>query len=373
MSPNELAEQPLVGFNYGYWFACINCGNRIGIPSDTYERQCTMQASYTDCGCGTPVDISQEQPTLRNPDDVALQDDLVGQLYWYHSSRYERWPDTSAYTAELTQAMTGTHLRGLNPDRIIERKSSLALHLGTYESAIENMFRRLHDQDVGDRSTIYYWLHRVRLKLEPNDIDPSVGGEFTTMFGDVELSDLYSRGGRASRYINLHEAIGSISLAVDPAAIHTVATIAIPIELTTVPETGPAAAAVTDAVAALSRNEATRPDTDGFEPHKLRLAALTLRSRNPEDADGAMLRIAAEEQHEYEERHRAIWTELIDTLTVEYLAGVNEQVRQALHDAVHRSDPEIHHREFRMMAGLLIRPAEVIDRFASVPERTLYV
>ena len=191
------------------------------------------------------------------------------------------------------------------------------------------------------------------------------------MFGDVELADLYSRGGRASRYINLHEAIGSISLAVDPAAIHKVATIAIPTELTAAPETDPAAAAVADAVAALARNEETRPDTDSFEPHKLRLATLTLRSRNPEDADDALLRIAAQEQREYEDRYRAIWAALIDTLTVEYLAEVNEQVRQALYDAVSRSDPETYHREFRMMAGLLIRPAEIIDRFESVPERTL--
>ena len=89
------------------------------------------------------------------------------------------------------------------------------------------MFRRLHDQDVDPRRTATGYI-AFRLKLKPGDLDPSVGGEFITMFGDVELADLYSRGGRASRCINLHEAIGSISLAVDPAAIHKVATIAIP-------------------------------------------------------------------------------------------------------------------------------------------------
>ncbi len=373
MPGRDFAEQPLVGFNYDYWFACVGCGGRVKIPADEYERQSTMQAPYTQCDCSTEVDITEERPTLRNPNDPVLQNDLVDQLYWYHSSRYEHWPDIDAYAADVTEAADGANRIGLDPESIIQRKCGLALHLGTYEAAIENMFRRLHDQDVGDPSTNCYWLHRVRLKLKPGDLDPSVGGEFITMFGDVELADLYSRGGRASRYINLHEAIGSISLAVDPAAIHKVATIAIPTELTAAPETDPAAAAVADAVAALARNEETRPDTDSFEPHKLRLATLTLRSRNPEDADDALLRIAAQEQREYEDRYRAIWAALIDTLTVEYLAEVNEQVRQALYDAVSRSDPETYHREFRMMAGLLIRPAEIIDRFESVPERTLSV
>jgi hypothetical protein len=33
-------EQPLTGFNYGYWFDCVACGTRINIAADLYEQAC---------------------------------------------------------------------------------------------------------------------------------------------------------------------------------------------------------------------------------------------------------------------------------------------------------------------------------------------
>src|SRR5262249_2509571 len=94
-------------------------------------------------------------PTLRDPNTVVLEDVSVDGFYWYHSSRYENWPDLDAYTAEITDlfAQARAHY-GLDPDELIHRTTSLAVHLGTYESAIENMLRRLIDQDSGDLSTI---------------------------------------------------------------------------------------------------------------------------------------------------------------------------------------------------------------------------
>jgi hypothetical protein len=101
---------------------------------------------------------------------MALDDDSVDSLIWYHTSRYENWPDLEAYTADVTEQVAqvkGGY--GFDGERYLRTKTSLALHLGTYESAIENMLRRLHDQDIGNPNTIRYWLHRVQIRLKPND------------------------------------------------------------------------------------------------------------------------------------------------------------------------------------------------------------
>ena len=39
-----------------------------------------------------------------------------------------------------------------NPQQLLEQHTSLAVHAGTCEAAIENMLRRLHDQDRQDEA-----------------------------------------------------------------------------------------------------------------------------------------------------------------------------------------------------------------------------
>ncbi len=136
----------------------------------------------------------------------------------------------------------------------------MALHVGTYEAAIENMLRRLHDQDDRDGSPPSYWLHRVQIDLEPGDLAPGVGEEPTDWLGNVPLSKLDDEygGARAVRYVNVNEAHGSISMAIHPAVIATVSTIEIPVEAVA-DETAAAAAATCQAVDALSEIAPLRP------------------------------------------------------------------------------------------------------------------
>ena len=85
--------------------------------------------------------------------------------------------------------------------------------------------------DRRDGSPVQYWLHRVQIHLEPGDLTPGVGEELADFMGNVPLSMLHERGGaRAVRYVNTNEADGSISVAIEPAVIATVATIEIPVE-----------------------------------------------------------------------------------------------------------------------------------------------
>jgi hypothetical protein len=101
------------------------------------------------------------------------------------------------------------------------------------------MLRRLHDEDRQNGSPVRHWLHRVQIRLEPGDVAPDVGEELADFTGNVPLSMLHERGGaRAVRDVNTNEADGSISVAIDPAVIATVATMEIPVESAAI-ETAP--------------------------------------------------------------------------------------------------------------------------------------
>lgn len=211
----------------------------------------------------------------------------------------------------------------VDPDRMIATKLSLAVHLGTYEAAIENILRRLEDQDRGDLFETRYWLHRVEIKLDClTDLHPEVVDEFRTMFGDVELAQLHDLGARAVRYVNRHEAIGSVSLAIDAALISTVSTIELPLAEAALAETATARAATARMML---------PEVDYCSPK---------------------------------------WSEFAGILTTEYLPGVNPQVCDQLISAVGRGfDAEEFHRRFRVVAGMLMVPDVLIDLLVAAPRR----
>lgn len=253
--------------------------------------------------------------------------------------------------------------------QIIEQRTSLALHLGTYEAAIENMLRRLSDQDPEDRSTVHYWLHRVHIHLAPGELHPQVGEEIPSYFGEIPLAELDERGARAVRYVNIHEAHGSVSIAIHPDVIATVASIAIPLRVHP-PETPAAANATDTAAAALSELE--QSDTTGIDRMILRFPpVLDTRYPDPNDPERLRIETIADQLDDYENRHYAIWSTLTATLETEYLHDINEKVRERFHRALrHPDDPAEYHREFRLLAALLTHPADVLAELDAMPERT---
>lgn len=60
VSHRDLVDQPLIGFGYSYWFVCAACEGRVEIPADLYALQCTEQAVFTACECGTEIDITSQ-------------------------------------------------------------------------------------------------------------------------------------------------------------------------------------------------------------------------------------------------------------------------------------------------------------------------
>ena len=376
----EFVDQPLTGFDYTYWFDCVACGTRVNIAADLYERQTTYTppgrpADFSRCGeCGTEVDVTEVRPVLRSTNDIALQDDWVGRLYWYHSSPYENWPDAAAYAAEFEARLAKVPALGpFTPQQLLEQHTSRAVHVGTYEAAIENMMRRRHDEDRQDCTPVRYWLHRVQIRLTAGDLAPDVGEELADFMGNVPLSMLHEHGGaRAVRYVNANEADGSISLAIDPAVIAAVATIEIPVESIAV-ETAAAAAASAKAAAALAEIAPLRPDTTGIDDMSLRFPS-TLRRKFPDPADPERQRIEsiAAQLDAYNRQRQQFWRELKVTLESEYLPEVNDQVRRRFHDALPRTGDHVdYHRSFRLMAALLARPRDVIAELARAPARSI--
>lgn len=67
------------------------------------------------------------------------------ETYWYHTSTHANWPgrafDPTASLTDITQQRM-RHIGGDGNEfeRWAEGKRTKALHVGTYESAIENMF-----------------------------------------------------------------------------------------------------------------------------------------------------------------------------------------------------------------------------------------
>lgn len=161
--------------------------------------------------------------------DEPLRDDAaLRNVYWYHSSTQEIWPDRDFNpAADLTdvtkQRMEATSGQGA-VDRWAARQKAKALHIGTYEAAIESMFRRMRDQ-ADSHSQFYVY----RVELEPDCvIEPGVHQEPTNWVGEAYLDEACSAGTTVFRYVNVHEDKSNVSLAIEAQAIRAVQRIAIP-------------------------------------------------------------------------------------------------------------------------------------------------
>lgn len=180
--------------------------------------------------CGTDCQVEQRPNFWAVQDDPSYDDSKVRDMSWYHTSTQASWPDRSFDpTAHLTD-LTRRRMQSIGTDgRALERwaKSQMtkALHLGTYEAAIENMFRRMADQGCADDQ---FHLYRVRLSRNAV-IEPGVDTEPTNFVGDVLMAEVCAPGVDIFRYVNTHEDPSSVSLAVTLNAIQAVQGIRIPL------------------------------------------------------------------------------------------------------------------------------------------------
>lgn len=179
--------------------------------------------------CDTDCQGEDRPDFCVDPDEPLRDDAAVRSVYWYHSSTHENWPDLDFNPAADFTDVTRQRMEAISGpgsvDRWATRQKAKALHIGTYEAAIESMFRRTRDQ-ADSRSQFYLY----RVELEPDCvIEPGVHKEPTNWVGDAYLDEVCSAGTTVYRYVNVHEDKSNLSLAIEAQAIRAVQRIAIPL------------------------------------------------------------------------------------------------------------------------------------------------
>jgi hypothetical protein len=351
------------GFDYGYWMNCACGGVSYLSPADYIAE---ADAAHITCEhCGERIHFGPAVAAIRDRDDPALHNDGVVSLAWYHTSTSADWPSPD-FATRFVQGLSwvGRDL-GLSREAFISDQISKALHVGTYEAAIENMVRRMHDQDDGSAQ---FYLYRVALRLDSRRINAGYRDENHEIAADISVSDLDRAGLDAVRYLNVHEAIGVLSLAVRPDAIAAVQGIPVPLEgLEMVLAPGSFQAemdAVSDAIRELANAEAAATSID---PRERRMMQFGIRP----DPSGLAKRVGDLELRFYDSWHR-----LETSMGEGYLPKASVVVRRDFNDAMEHWRAENQTasvdgfvERYRAMSALFERSADVIEGVAGQPWR----
>lgn len=309
----DLVERP-VTFEYGYIMTCPNCPSFTFLTSEDYHRG--DDGAHVPCAhCGADIHFGRAVMTLRDVNDPALDDSRLADFAWYHTSPHANWPTSSTtLPADIIESWTG-----LMPADSVEqerlRYEDQALHLGTYEAAVESMLRRMCDQDDGGAQ---FYLYRVALRHDGLVIEPGWRDENSDTAAQISRADLGDADG--IRYLNVHESPGSISLAVRPTAIAEVQCIALPAAALAVHVAPAVLKEIARIRAEIDRIEASRPD-DLSPLERLRQNA-TVRSGRE------FVRRATPQQ-------AGLASQICHLLEDEYLPGVSRPVRAQFTSALH--------------------------------------
>jgi hypothetical protein len=324
-SGDDAIDRP-IDFSYdSCWLECPQCGDRVVM---TFEDR--SNGEFRTCRSGHDVSAQTEYPALTDLSDVAKDPAQIERLAWYHTSTRLDWPPTD------------------------ESPSASATHVGTFESAIENMFRRMQYQADADSQ---FYLHRVRIACPPAEVSP-LGQELSDFMGNVWLSALCEAGYRVVRYVNVHEHPGSISLAVVPSVISHVQTLALPLNFD-VDESATSREILARYLVERDEVEARRPCTDGISRIDL------LMGRNPQTA------AIAESNHDCDKAMWAAQDLYKQAMTNEHMPATGYRTRQRVLDArtYSHSDPIGAHDKFRLLAELVQNPARTLAAVREQPVR----
>jgi hypothetical protein len=158
----DLVERP-VSFRYGYNMQCETCGRLTPLSASTYYREQGHSARIKCPHCRGDIHYGPYALALRDAGDPALDDQAALSTAWYHTSTFSCWPPSgrpmtpteAAFLSQVTPDSVTEHVR--------ERHEHQAMHLGTYEAAIESMLRKMREQDMADER---FWLYRVALRRD---------------------------------------------------------------------------------------------------------------------------------------------------------------------------------------------------------------
>jgi hypothetical protein len=151
--------------------------------------------------CGGEFNFGPAVVDLRDAEDATLDDTRLPQLAWYHTTTDHGWPLPS-------KPLTAGKLEALR-------------RWGWPEERLES-YRRRHE------SQAQFYLHRVRLR-EGLAIEPAWRDENSAEAAATTSIDLAFQGVDVIRYLNAHESIGSLSIAIVRGAIDSVQRVDVPI------------------------------------------------------------------------------------------------------------------------------------------------
>ena len=228
----DFIEWPIT-FGYDFRMRCEDCGRASALSGADYLRLNDEADARMECeNCESSIHFGPLVVGIRDPEDPALDDGMLNKFAWYHTSTYR--PSTD-FERELRAACATDRARTRLPDPELYVRGQLdkALHLGTYEAAIENMYRRMRNQN--DAHSDFY-LYRVRVNIARGRVNSGFRDENGERAADISVTELTALGVDAIRYLNAWEASGCISLAVRPGVITSVQAVPIPGALGTVEE-----------------------------------------------------------------------------------------------------------------------------------------
>ncbi|MFI5590034.1 hypothetical protein ACIA5G_33655 [Amycolatopsis sp. NPDC051758] len=350
----DLVERP-VSFEHGYNMRCAHCPATTPLTSAEYYRQ--ADGAHVACaGCAAQIHFGLAAMTLRDPEDPVLDDRYLLDAAWYHTSTFPDWPHGSRAMPDATVESLRRLMPEVSAHRVRALHENQALHLGSYEAAIESMLRRMSSQDDGGTP---FYLYRIALRHEGLAIEPGWRDENSEKAAQISQKELDDAD--IVRYLNVHESPGSISLAVRPAAIASLQRIPLPVP-TARPVINAALLANIDRV----RQEVARADAAAdTEPSPLELLLRKAAARSP-DSSG----IGPHRQQP------ALPYEICQLLENEYLAGVSQPGRdrftaalrawRTAHAPVDDADYALC---FASMASTLTQPDHVIRLISTQPVR----
>lgn len=349
------------GFAYDYRVRC-QCGGVVAVSADTYFRESSVDALVPCTRCGEDVHFGPAVVALRDESDPALIDWNVHRFAWYHTSTWRDWP--SSNHAGVTASMARVTARRFHLDEkgMVTRATTQALHVGTYEAAIENVLRRMHDQ--GDALSQFF-LHRVELHIQPSRINHAYRDENLEEAAQLRISDLDRDDVDVVRYLNAWEAMGTLSLAIRPECIAAVQSLPVPL-----PDLSRASPRLTARLIALEARRQELADEraqlsedlpSGKRPRRVRPAS----SRSP------LENLIEEVEH----RSYDLWRDVDAALVEAHLGEVSLVVSSDFLDALgawrRRSGCDDVHKYGRWFAGMasLLTRARDLKKHAALQDR----
>jgi len=353
----DLVDRP-VSFAYNYRMRC-GCGGVEDLSAADYEAE--INEAHMPCShCGGSIHFGRGAAALRDLNDPALENEQLNRLAWYHTSTSPDWPSPS-YEEQQRERLRDVRLV---TDNQIAMLSGLALHVGTYEAAIENVLRRMKYQD--DRNSRFF-LYRVALNLDPSRVEAGYRDENEQRAAHLSSTELRDEGLQSVRYLNVYESPGSLSLAVTADAIAAVQVVDLD---------GHGLVPGHDAELS-QRLDAFQRDLD-----EDRLQPLPPPREPPSILEELRRRVAARRGQVADPgpprgpAFNSLWDSIDSTLAGRYLVGVNAIVTREFRDAVgpRRWDDDGAVRAYAdfyaTRAFALTHPSELIAGLASRPAAT---